>query len=142
MRNVTLRLGGFVLSLALLTGAASSAVAGDKDMALHVEGFVETSYIFNLQDPPGGENANYPYLSQHNTFDIGNAHIAASGSTGDASVVVEVDAGNVAMWWTAEPPSIFKRHMRPTPSTTRSASLPASSSPSRASTSSSRPTIP
>ena len=94
MNKMTVRLAGLVGCVVFVVGTVGMAVADDS--GIEVEGFIESSYIFNLQTPDDGGNQNYPYLSQHNTFDFGSAHVAASGSVGDASFVLEVDGGQIA----------------------------------------------
>ncbi len=95
MSKMIVRLAGLVGCVVFVVGTVGMAAAGDNP-GIEVEGFVESSYIFNLQTPPDNTNQYYPYLSQHNTFDFGSAHVAASGSMGDASFVLEVDGGQIA----------------------------------------------
>jgi hypothetical protein len=88
MRGSGRGVAGALLTLLLTTAAFAEGPA--------INGYVDTQYIYNFDNPMGMTNAFRSYDAQDNNI-TSTAHLALTGKMSDeASYVVEVDAGNDA----------------------------------------------
>ncbi len=79
---------------ALLTVSLSSMSYAD---APTISGFLDTSYVYNFDQPTTGTTALRSYDAKDNNIALNNAHVAFQGTMGDAGYVIEMDAGSDAL---------------------------------------------